>query len=290
MNERCLKVNDIGETGWFITGASSGLGAQLARTVIAHGGRVFGTVRSAEALERLVADAPQRAFGCRLDVRDEAAVGEAVAAAEEALGGIDVLVNNAGYQLVGAVEEISLAELRAQFDVNVFGALAVLQAVLPGMRNRGSGTIVNISSVSGLAAWAGTGAYCASKFALEALGETLAQEVEPLGLRVMLVEPGGMRTGFTGRSMARARRRIEAYAGSAHTSEDIIARYRGKEPGDPARAATAILEAVCAPEPPLRLLLGADAMHYYGRKAGGLQADIARWAPLTLSIAADDGA
>lgn len=281
-------MNDIAATGWLITGVSGGLGNALARAVIDCGGRVFGTVRSDAALEAFGAIAPGRSIGHRLDVRDEAAVREAATAAEEALGGIDVLVNNAGYQLVGAIEELSAAELREQFEVNVFGALALLQSVLPHMRRRGSGTIINISSVSGLATWAGTGAYCASKFALEALGETLAQEVGPLGIRVMQVEPGGMRTAFTGKSLVRAQKRIDAYAATAHQSEDIIARYRGKEPGDPAKAAAAILEAVRAPEPPLHLLLGADAMHYYGRKAGSLQQEIALWAPLTMGIAADD--
>ncbi|MDZ7643037.1 MAG: oxidoreductase [Woeseiaceae bacterium] len=281
-------MNEMTGTGWLITGAGSGLGNALARTVIDRGGCVFGTARDAAALERIDVLAPGRSIGYRLDVRDDVAVSEAVVAAEEALDGIDVLVNNAGYQLTGAVEELSASELRAQFDVNVFGALAMVQSVLPHMRRRMSGMIVNISSVSGLATWAGTGGYCASKFALEALGETLAQEVGPLGIRVMQVAPGGMRTDFTGRSMARAERRIDDYADSAHESEKIIARYRGREPGDPARAAAAIVRAVCAPEPPLHLLLGADALYYYGRKAGELQKEIALWAPLAMSIAADD--
>lgn len=281
-------MNDVAGASWFITGISSGLGSELAQAVIRHGGRVFGTARTEEAVRQFSASAPGRSIGHRLDVTNEGAIEAAVDVAEEALNGIDVLVNNAGYQLVGAVEEISTRELRAQFDVNVFGALAVLQAVLPHMRARRRGTIVNISSVSGLAAWAGTGGYCASKFALEALGQTLAQEVAPLGIRVMQVEPGGLRTDFTGRSMVRAARRIDDYAETAHESEAIIARYRGREPGDPAKAAAAIIEALRAPEPPPHLLLGADAMHYHGRKAGSLQQEIALWAPLTMSIAADD--
>lgn len=281
-------MHDVANASWFITGVSSGLGRELAHAVIRHGGRVFGTARIDDAVRAFSAIAPGRSIGHRLDVTDESAIEAAIESAEKSLNGIDVLVNNAGYQLVGAVEEISTRELRAQFDVNVFGALAVLQAVLPHMRARRRGMIVNISSVSGLATWAGTGGYCASKFALEALGQTLAQEVEPLGIRVMQVEPGGMRTGFTGRSMARAARRIDSYADSAHHSEDIIARYRGQEPGDPAKAAAAIIEALCAPVPPLHLLLGADAMHYFGRKAGSLQQEVALWAPLTMSIAADD--
>ncbi len=283
-------MDTIANTGWLITGVSGGLGGALARAVIERGGRVFGTARNDDAVRRFGALAPGDSIGYRLDVTDETAVGVAIQAAEEALRGIDVVVNNAGFQLVGAIEEISAQELREQFDVNVFGSLAVLQSVLPYMRSRGKGTIINISSVSGLATWAGTGGYCASKFALEALGQTLAQEVESSGICVMQVEPGGLRTGFTGRSTVRARRRIDAYAASAHRSEQIIARYRGREPGDPAKAARAILEAVCAPEPPLHLLLGADAMHYYGRKAGSLQQEISQWAPLTMSIGADDDA
>ncbi|MCC5867278.1 MAG: SDR family NAD(P)-dependent oxidoreductase [Gammaproteobacteria bacterium] len=273
---------------WLITGVSSGLGRALAHAALARGDLVAGTARSAADAQAFAAQAPSRSCALVLDVTDTASIPQVIATAEQALGPVDVLVNNAGYQLVGAVEELGLDELRAQFEVNVFAALAVTQAVLPGMRTRGHGHIVNISSVSGLATWAGTGGYCASKFALEALGETLAQEVGPLGIRVTNVAPGGLRTDFTGRSLQRAARRIEDYQATAHESERIIASYRGNEPGDPDKVAAAVIGLVDMPEPPLHLLLGADALYYHGRKAGALQSEIAQWAPLSLSTAADD--
>lgn len=273
---------------WFITGVGSGLGRALAAAALARGDRVAGTARSEADARAFAAQAPSRSCALVLDVTDTASIPQVIVAAEQALGPVDVLVNNAGYQLVGAIEELGLDELRAQFEVNVLGALAVIQAVLPGMRTRGYGHIVNISSVSGLASWAGTGGYCASKFALEAIGETLAQEVGPLGIRVTNVAPGGLRTDFTGRSLQRAARRIADYEDTAHESERIIASYRGREPGDPDRTAVAIVGLVDMPEPPLHLLLGADALFYHGRKAGALQSEIAQWAPLTLSTAAEE--
>ena len=195
---------------FLITGVSSGLGRELAKAALARGDRVAGTVRKAADAEAFAA-LGEGALPLVADVADEAGLRAAVAEAEAAFGAIDVLVNNAGYGLIAAVEEASLAETRAQFEVNVFGALCAIQAVLPAMRARGSGHIVNITSVSGLAAWSGTGVYCASKFALEAIGEALAQEVGPLGIRVTNVAPGGMRTDYAGRSMTRAANLIEAY-------------------------------------------------------------------------------
>ncbi len=280
-------MNRLAENRWLITGAGGGLGLEIAKCVLERGGEVVGSVRSRDAAQRFAALAPGRSHAVMFDVRDETAVRDGVAEAQRLLGQVDVAVNNAGYQLVGAVEELSLEELRAQFEVNVFGAHSVIKAVLPAMRSRGGGTIVNITSVSGLATWAGTGAYCASKFALEAIGQTLAQEVQPLGIRVMHVEPGGLRTGFTERSTHRAQRRLDAYVDTAHQSEAIIERYRGQEPGDPCRAAAAIVDALQADEPPLHLLLGNDALFYYGRKAGSLQQEIAKWAPVSTSIAVD---
>lgn len=280
-------MNEVKKSRWLITGAGGGLGLELAKCVLERGGHVVGSVRGDEAARQFEALSKDRTHAVVFDVRDETAVRAGVAEAERLLGGLDVVVNNAGYQLVGAVEEVTLEELRAQFDVNVFGALAVIQAVLPGMRAAAHGWIVNITSVSGLATWAGTGAYCASKFALEALGQTLAQEVEPLGVRVMNVEPGGLRTGFTGRSTHRAQLRLDAYAGTAHQSEEIIARYCGQEPGDPRLAAAAIVDALHSDAPPLNLLLGNDALYYYGRKAGSLQYEVAKWAPVSTRIAID---
>ena len=215
---------------------------------------------------------------------DEAAVAAAVQFAEALPGGLNVLVNNAGYGLVGAIEETSLDEARAQLDVNVLGPLCAIGAALPGMRARRAGVIVNVTSVSGLAAWAGTGVYCASKFALEAIGETLAQEVGPLGIRVLNVAPGGMRTDYAGRSSLRAGRRIDDYEATAHASERLLAAHLGSEPNDPALIAAAILDAVLAPAAPLHLLLGADALHYALRKLAALQSDIAEQLERSLGV------
>ncbi|WP_374569785.1 oxidoreductase [Phenylobacterium sp.] len=281
----------MGETrvtkSWFITGVSSGLGRALAEAALARGDKVAGTVRKAADAEALAALGPG-ALPLVVDVTDEAGVHEAVGRAEAAFGAIDVLVNNAGYGLIAAVEEASLPETRAQFEVNVFGALAAIQAVLPAMRARGSGHIVNVTSVSGLAAWSGTGVYCASKFALEAIGETLAQEVGPMGIKVTNVAPGGMRTDYAGRSLTRAQRLIDAYEATAHEAPRLLAGHAGHESGDPAKAAAAILKIADLDAPPLHLLLGADAIHYATRKIGALTAEIGDWVALSTGIAFDD--
>ena len=267
---------------WLITGVSSGLGYAMAQAALGRGDRVWGTVRSDVARDAFLA---LGGSGASLaDMGNAAAVARAVEEAEAGLGGIDVLVNNAGYGIMGAVEEVSLAEAERQFAVNLFGPLAAIQAALPAMRARGSGHIVNITSVSGLATWAGTGVYCASKFALEGLGMTLADEVAPLGLHVTHVAPGGLRTDYAGRSLARAARVIDAYAATAHQSERIVAAHLGEEPNDPAKAAQAILLAVDADPPPRHLLLGADALRYAARHAGALQAEIGDWAALSTSV------
>jgi NAD(P)-dependent dehydrogenase (short-subunit alcohol dehydrogenase family) len=270
-------------TNWLITGVSAGLGKALAEAALARGDKVAGTVRTAEALADFEALAPHRAFGFLLDVTDETATHEVAAKAELATGGLDVLVNNAGYGLVGAVEEASLAEIRAQFEVNVFGPIAMIQAVLPFMRGRRAGRIVNITSVSGVATWAGTGIYCGSKFALEGVTQTLAQEVAELGIKVINVEPGGMRTDYAGRSLHQTQRVIDDYDGAARQARHILAEHGGHESGDPAKVAAAILKVVDAESPPLQLLLGADAMHYATRDLARFQQEIGEWAALTMS-------
>ncbi len=268
---------------WLITGVGSGLGAALARAALARGDKVAGTVRGRARRRAFETLAHGAAFGFELDLRDPLAIGVVAKAAEEALGGIDVLVNNAGYGLAGAVEECSAAEVQDQFAVNVFAPLVMLRAVLPFMRQRRAGHVVNITSVSGLATWAGTGVYCASKWAFEAIGETLAAEVAELGIKVTNVAPGGMRTDYAGRSLVGAKARIADYDATARQARVILADHAGKEAGDPARVAAAILHAVDAEHPPLRLLLGADALHYAEAQIAGLQADIEAWKTLTLS-------
>jgi NAD(P)-dependent dehydrogenase (short-subunit alcohol dehydrogenase family) len=273
---------------WLVTGVSSGFGRALAEAVLARGDRIAGTVRTATAKAAFEALAPERAFGFLLDVTDEAAVHRTVTAVERELGPIDVLVNNAGYGLEGSVEATSLTEMRAMFDVNLFGAVAVMQAALPSMRARRAGHIVNITSMGGLTTWPGIGAYCASKFALEGLSETLAQELAPLGIRLTIVEPGGFRTDFAGRSLAHAARTIDDYEATAGNSRRILAEHGGHEPGDPSKAARAILTAVEAERAPLHLLLGPDALLHVGEKLGALVEEIGRWAVVSASTGFDD--
>jgi len=271
---------------WFITGVSGGLGRAIAQAALARGDAVVGTVRKAAdgaAFEAL----GERASASLLDVTDTAALQAAVANAEARLGRIDVAVNNAGYGLVGAVEEASLAEARAQFETNVFAPLAVMKAVLPGMRARRAGRIINIASVSGLATWAGTGLYCASKWALVALSQTLADEVAELGIKVISVEPGGLRTSFHGGSKVVVAEKFADYDGLAREAERLMGDHGGHEPGDPAKAAQAVLKAADAPDPPRHLLLGADALKYATAHRDALWADIEAWKADALAIGLD---
>jgi NAD(P)-dependent dehydrogenase (short-subunit alcohol dehydrogenase family) len=270
-------------THWFITGVSSGLGRALIDAAVRRGDRVTGTVRSDGPRDALLRGYPERAVVRLLDVTDESAVRRVVAATEAETGPIDVLVNNAGYGLVAGVEEASLAEIRAQFEVNVFGAVSVIQAVLPYMRARRAGHIINITSVSGLVGWASLGIYTGSKFALEGIGETLAQEVAPLGIHVTLIEPGGMRTDFAGRSRAESTRTIADYQATVGANRQTLSEHAGHEPGDPAKAAQAILKIADAEHPPLRLMLGTDALGYAQRKFEQHTAEIKAWDSLSRS-------
>ena len=273
---------------WLITGVSSGFGRALAEAALEKGDRVAGTVRTEVAVRMFEQLAPGRSLGVLLDVTDRAAIVRSVAEVEEWAGGIDVLVNNAGYGLVGGVEEANDSEIRAQFEVNVFGALAVIQAVLPLMRRQRSGRIVCVSSVSGLVGWPSLGIYSGSKFALEGICETLAQEVAPLGIRVILVEPGGLRTDFAGRSSAHAAKTIVDYETTVGACKRILAEHAGHEAGDPRKAAQAVLTVVAAESPPLRLLLGADAVRYTSNKLTAFTDEMERWKSLSLGIGYDD--
>jgi NAD(P)-dependent dehydrogenase (short-subunit alcohol dehydrogenase family) len=272
-------------TRWFITGVSSGLGRSLAKAALADGGMVVGTVRREEDKVALEALSPQ-AMGVLMDVADEAAVKRAVAAAEERMGAIDILVNNAGYGLVGAIEEVTLEEMRAQFEVNVFGPLAVIQAALPAMRARRSGRILNVTSVSGMSAWGGTGIYNASKFALTGATLALAQEVEEFGIKVTNVAPGGMRTDYSGRSLMLSAKTIDAYEGVGHFPRRILREHLGHETSDPDKTAAAIVQIAKVDNPPRHLMLGTDAVHYATRAAGQFQTDLSEWLNLSISTAA----
>lgn len=275
---------------WLVTGVSSGLGRALAEAALARGDTVCGTARSDADLADFAALAPGRSLAFRLDVTDRAAIDAVVAAAESASGGIDRLVNNAGYGVAGAIEETTLAQMRALFDVNLFGAIAMIQAVLPTMRARERGRIVNITSVSGLAPWCGSGVYGATKYALECIGQTLAQEVGPLGIAVTNVAPGSFRTKFGGAGLIRADGWIDDYERSgAHEAYRSLSADDGRQRGDPAKAARAILTATDAATPPLHLLLGDDALHYAEDAMAALAGDIAAWRAVSVDCAIDDG-
>lgn len=273
-------------TTWLITGVSSGFGRAIAKAALDRGDTVCGTLRNPDACPAFEALAPGRAHALLLDVTDEDQAHAVVAEAEQLTGGIDRLVNNAGHGMVGAIEETGLAQIRGLLEVNLLGSIAMIQAVLPAMRARRSGRIINITSVSGLAPWSGTGIYGASKYALECIGQTLAQEVAPLGIRVINVAPGGFRTDFASRSMVVADRSIADYAETAHQAQRIFEAGAGREPGDPLRAATAILAVSDAAEPPLHLLLGADAIHYVEDHFAAIAADMTAWRDTSLSTAA----
>ena len=243
---------------WFITGTSSGFGREIARAALAAGDRVVATARRTDGLADLVDQAPDRVRAVALDVTDPVAVRAAVDVAVAEFGRIDVVVNNAGYGSRGALEELSDEQVRAQFDVNVFGALDVLRAVLPVMRAQRSGHVVQMSSVGGVNVVLGGAAYAATKFALEGLSEGLALEVAPLGIRVTLVEPGPFRTDFAGRSAVHGAP-IEDYAPILGPSRERFLAQDGRQPGDPGRAAQAVVDLVALDDPPLRLPLGAAA-------------------------------
>ena len=245
---------------WLITGCSSGLGRALAEHALERGDRVAVTARDVASVTGLAAAYGDRALALRLDVTDPASVTAAVEACEKEFGRVDVLVNNAGYGYLAAIEEGEDAEVRALYDTNVHGVVTVLKAVLPGMRARRTGRIVNVSSFGGLAAFAATGYYHATKFALEGLSESLAAEVAPLGIAVTIVEPGGLRTEWAGTSMQQSPKRLADYEQTAGKRRTSTLAVSGRQPGDPVRAAAAIAAVVDAEKPPLRLLLGSDAL------------------------------
>jgi NAD(P)-dependent dehydrogenase (short-subunit alcohol dehydrogenase family) len=268
---------------FLITGVSSGFGRALAEAAFAAGHRVAGTVRNESARAEFEALAAGKAKGVVLDVTDTAAIVPAVAAIEAGFGPIDVLVNNAGYGHEGTIEESSMADLRRQFEVNVFGAVAMIQAVLPFMRQRRAGHIINITSMGGIVTFPGLGFYHGSKFALEGLSETLGKEVKSLGISVTAVEPGGFRTNWAGHSMVRAERSIADYDAVFAPLRARREANSGKQPGDPAKAALAILKLIASPEPPAHLVLGRDAIGFVREKLGALKAEIAAWEQVSLS-------
>ncbi|MDM0009159.1 oxidoreductase [Variovorax sp. J22G73] len=268
---------------WFITGVSSGFGRALAQEALAAGHRVVGTLRNEAARAAFDALQPGRSFGRLLDVTHGAEVLRVVAEVEATVGPIDVLVNNAGYGHEGTVEESSLDDLRQQFEVNVFGAVAMAKAVLPFMRARRRGHILNITSMGGIVTFPGLGYYHGSKFALEGISETLGKEVASFGIHVTAVEPGGFRTDWAGRSMVRAPQTIDDYAPVMGPVREARLARSGKQAGDPAKAARAMLQLTEAANPPAHLLLGPDAVKVVREKLGALQEEIKAWEAVSVS-------
>ncbi|MBM9467721.1 oxidoreductase [Nakamurella leprariae] len=262
---------------WLITGCSTGLGRALAEEVLARGHQVVVTARDATRVQDLVDAHPDTALGAALDVTDPAAVRTVVAAAEQRFGGVDVLVNNAGYGYRAAVEEGDDADVQQLFATHVFGPVALIKGVLPGMRARRSGAVVNISSIGARTAFAGSGYYAGVKAALEGISNALAKEVGPLGISVTVVEPGGFRTDFSGRSLTQSATAIEDYAPTAGLRRKEHDRTDGTQAGDPAKGAALIIEAVEADPAPTLLLLGADALEGYDRVGAAERAQVDAW-------------
>lgn len=269
---------------YFITGASRGLGAAIVDAALAAGHQVFATARDASGVLERRPDAGDSLGAASLDVTDHADAGRVVEEAIAAFGRIDVVVNNAGQGLLGAVEEVSDERARAVFDVNVFGVLNVIRAVLPVLRAQRSGHIMNLSSVGGLAGSAGWGVYNASKFAVEGFSEALSKEVAPLGIHVTVVEPGYFRTDFLdARSLSTQEAVIADYSGTVGSTRRRAVDVNHAQPGDPLKVADAIVRVGGIADPPLHLLLGADCVAIVEAKLDSLGAEIARWRELSLS-------
>ena len=268
---------------WLITGCSTGFGRELAKLVLDRGYRAVITARDPRKIQDLTAGQEGRALALKLDVTSAAEAADAVKNAESTFGSIDVLVNNAGYGYLGAVEESEEEEVRAMFEANFFGLARMIHVVLPGMRQRRRGTIVNISSIGGLVAFPGVAYYNATKFAVEGLSEALAKEVGPLGIKVLVVEPGPFRTDWAGRSIKRSSRQIEDYAATAGAFRARITDGNGKQVGDPVRAGEAIIKAVESEKAPLHLVLGRIALDTARAKVDLLQRDLDTWQETALS-------
>jgi NADP-dependent 3-hydroxy acid dehydrogenase YdfG len=274
---------------WFITGASTGFGRLLAEEVLKAGGKVIATARKLDKVADLEAKYPQRAKALALDVTDAGQVDSAVAQAVATFGQVDVLVNNAGYGVAGAIEEVSEAEFMPMFETNVFGLLKVTRAFLPQLRKQRSGHVINVSSIGGLVASAGMGYYNCTKFAVEGLSEALAAELAPLGIHMTIVEPGPFRTDFLGRSGVIAETRIADYDKTAGNMRKYFAENDGKQKGDPLRAVHAMMQVVDSPNPPLRLLLGAAALQRLRGKIDGWQKEVDAWEQVTVGADFPEG-
>jgi NAD(P)-dependent dehydrogenase (short-subunit alcohol dehydrogenase family) len=268
---------------WLITGCSTGLGRHLAEAVLGRGYNAIVTARDAAKVQDLVDAYPDTALALALDVTEDTQVANTVQQAEGRFGSVDVLVNNAGYGYRAAVEEGEAPEVAKLFDTNFFGPVAMIKAVLPGMRARRDGAIVNISSIGARISPPGSGYYSATKAALEAMSASLRRELEPLGITVTVVEPGGFRTDFAGRSLQQSRDAIADYADTAGRRRKEHDTAHGTQPGDPARAAQAIITAVEAPDSPFLLLLGKDALAGFRAVVEAQDKELEAWEELSLS-------
>ena len=274
---------------WFVTGASRGLGAEIVRAALARGHQVVATARDAEVVLRTFPDAAESLLAASVDVTDQRQVQAAVEAAVERFGRIDVLVNNAGRGLLSAVEEASDRAARAVFDVNVFGVLNVQRAVLPTMRAQRSGHVLNMSSVGGFTTAPGWGLYAATKFALEGMSEALRAELEPLGIHVTIVEPGGFRTDFLdGSSLHVEPPLIADYVPTAGVTRDIVATNNHLQRGNPVRLAAAIIDLTETEKPPLRLQLGADSVARIEAKLEQVGRELEEWRSVAVATDHDD--
>ncbi|EJE54273.1 short-chain alcohol dehydrogenase [Acidovorax sp. CF316] len=268
---------------WLITGASRGIGARIAEAALAQGDAVVATSRNAESITRRLG-ASDALLPLALDVTDEAQARHAVGAALDRFGRIDVLVNNAGYGLLGAVEEATADEVRSLYETNVFGLLNVTRAVLPSMRARRAGHVINISSLGGVRSAAGFGVYCSTKFAVEGITEALHAELAPLGIHATVVEPGYFRTEFLDTaSLAVSPLVLEDYAPSAGVIREAARRINLNQPGDPVRLAQAMMQLVASPTPPLRLPLGTDTLQAIAEKHAFVEKETAAWRELAAS-------
>lgn len=270
-------------TTWLITGCSTGLGRALATAVLDHGDEVVVTARDVSTVQDIADAHPGSALALPLDVTDDAQVAAAVDAATERFGGIDVLVNNAGYGYRAAIEEGEADAVQRLFDTHVFGTVRTIRAVLPGMRSRRSGTIVNLSSIGARISPEGSGYYSAVKAAVEALTASLRKEVAPLGIRAFSVEPGGFRTDFAGRSLTQASTPIDDYADTAGKRRKEHDTVHGTQKGDPARAAAALIQVIESDTTPGLLLLGTDASDAFRAALDALRADADAWDALSRS-------
>lgn len=266
---------------WFITGASSGFGRLLTEYLLSLDAKVVATARKIETIEDLATRYPGNVTTLSLDVTNQHSINKAVADAIARVDHIDVLVNNAGYGVTGAVEEVTDAEYMPMFETNLFGLINVTKALLPQFRERRSGTIVNFSSIGGLIGSAGWGYYNATKFAVEGLSEALSAELTPLGVNVMVVEPGPFRTDFLGRSGTEAKQRISDYEQTAGKTREYFQTQSGKQPGDPQRAVEAVVAAVSDLNPPKHLLLGKIALSRFHKRLDDWKLELDRWQATT---------